>query len=293
MRHVVASSEVAHIWANPRTENDSARNARGSIYFKGPTIYSYGSHFPMATIHNGGSRRLVLVNPASYSITTSGHQSMARGAVTHLQTVSVPNLTPYDAEDHKLNLAYLVKRADEVEGEARRARKPATKAYRAEAAVALIEDGRAYARFFKIRVPRVPVRFKELAVMAARWHSEHAEYRARVEHAQREEEKEKLAAWLRGEQVHGGLWYSDTQLRVVGDTVETSKGVSFPLEHARRAYRLVKILRARGGTFKRNGGEIRLGHYRIESIDAEGTIKAGCHIVKWAAVERIADKLEG
>ena len=293
MRHVVASREVAHIWANPRSENDSARNARGSIYFQGPTIYSYGSHFPMATIHNGGSRRLVLVNPASYSNTTSGHQSMMRRAVTHMQTVGVPNLTPYGAEDHKLNLAYLVERADDLEGTARRARKPVSKAYAAEAAIALIEDGRIYARFFKVRVPRVPVRFKELAVMAARWRFEQQEYQARIEYGQREEEKGKLAAWLRGEEVRGGIWYSDTQLRVVGDMVETTKGVSFPLAHAQRAYRLVKILRARGKTFKRNGGEIRLGHYRIESIDAEGTIIAGCHIVKWAAVERIADKLEG
>ena len=35
----------------------------------------------------------------------------------------------------------------------------------------------------------------------------------------------------------------------------------------------------------------RLGHYQIESIDPDGTVHAGCHIVTWKAIERIREQL--
>lgn len=59
------------------------------------TIYSYGSHFPMARImpdEQGNKRGWWLVNGDSYSVTTSKHQGWLRSAiaVTHLPTVILP-----------------------------------------------------------------------------------------------------------------------------------------------------------------------------------------------------------
>jgi len=48
MKHVVNESQVAHLWAN-RVQSD-ARNQYDTFYFKGNTIFSYGSHFPIATL---------------------------------------------------------------------------------------------------------------------------------------------------------------------------------------------------------------------------------------------------
>jgi hypothetical protein len=45
-RHIFPSCEIPHLWMHQVQEE--ARNSNGSLYFSGPTIYSYGSHFPIA-----------------------------------------------------------------------------------------------------------------------------------------------------------------------------------------------------------------------------------------------------
>ena len=73
--------------------------------------------------------------------------------------------------------------------------------------------------------------------------------------------------------------------------VETSRGARFPLEHAKRGLVLVDAVRASKEPWKRNGHTCHLGHYQIDSIDANGTVHAGCHVVTYKAIERIKDQL--
>lgn len=73
--------------------------------------------------------------------------------------------------------------------------------------------------------------------------------------------------------------------------METSKGASFPLSHAKRGLMLVESVIARGESWKRNGHTCHLGHYQIDSIDAQGTVKAGCHVVTYEAIARIKDAI--
>jgi hypothetical protein len=51
--------DVAHVWAHQLQSH--ARNKRGNFYFQGDTIYSYGSHFPIAkhVEHKGEEVHLV------------------------------------------------------------------------------------------------------------------------------------------------------------------------------------------------------------------------------------------
>ena len=84
MRRVVKTDEVAHMWANQTQEE--ARNPGGNFYFRGATIYSYGSHFPIATLLNDGN---VLFTTRKYSNTTAKHVSMARGACSHKSVIYV------------------------------------------------------------------------------------------------------------------------------------------------------------------------------------------------------------
>lgn len=71
MKKSFNTSELPHIWA---AQKQSEGNA-GSFYFRDATIYSYGSHFPIATIVDND----VLFTMLSYSNTTAKHISKTRG----------------------------------------------------------------------------------------------------------------------------------------------------------------------------------------------------------------------
>lgn len=51
-------------------------------------------------------------------------------------------------------------------------------------------------------------------------------------------------------------------------------------------------LRAKGEEYHRNGHTLKIGHYALDSLDKDGTLTAGCHVIAWAEVERLA-KSEG
>jgi hypothetical protein len=107
---------------------------------------------------------------------------------------------------------------------------------------------------------------------------------ARTEKA-RKENAEMVAQWIAGKPDS----HPDTLMHVRGEEIETSRGARFPLDHGKRAWPF--ILAARGKGWHSNGHTIKLGNFCIDSINAEGDVKAGCHLVKWPEVERIAREL--
>ena len=105
--------------------------------------------------------------------------------------------------------------------------------------------------------------------------------------------EEKIAAWHAGADVRIGRYTFDAEsggaaIRIKGDQLETSHGASVPLEHAIKAFRFVKLVRQRGTPWERNGKTIRVGHFQIDRISAEGDFTAGCHNFTWPEIERAA-----
>ena len=100
------------------------------------------------------------------------------------------------------------------------------------------------------------------------------------------------AAWLAGEASHllanfdaeGGT----AAMRVYGDELQTSWGANVPLAHAVRVFRFVKLCRERGELWQRNGKQIRVGHFNVDSVAADGSFIAGCHRFAWPDIERAA-----
>lgn len=80
--------QTAHVW-NAQTERRGQSN-NGNFYFEGAALYSYGSHFLVAYIMPDG---VALFNADSYSVSTSGHQSDARGAASNRDSFSIAGLT--------------------------------------------------------------------------------------------------------------------------------------------------------------------------------------------------------
>jgi hypothetical protein len=62
------------------------------VYYDGDTLFSYGSHFPMARVIRGdaGEFDFVLVNGDTYSPSTSNHQRHMRDAIRGLKQVIIP-----------------------------------------------------------------------------------------------------------------------------------------------------------------------------------------------------------
>ena len=76
-------TNLARVWLRQSQDYGQERSG-GSFYFQGDTIYSYGSHFPIAklgTAPNGED--VILFTTRTYSKTTSRHISEVRSAVRH------------------------------------------------------------------------------------------------------------------------------------------------------------------------------------------------------------------
>jgi hypothetical protein len=80
-------------------------------------------------------------------------------------------------------------------------------------------------------------------------------------------------------------------LRVSGDQIESSMGARIPLEHAPRIWTLVQACRSSGRAYERNGHTEHAGPYAIDSVSAEGELRAGCHTIPYAELELLARAL--
>jgi len=127
------NSMVAHVW-NAQSEA-LGQSSNGNFYFNGAALYSYGSHFVVGYIMPDG---VAFLNADSYSVSTSGHQSDARGAIKNRRRAVVAGLTDL-AGDWKLlpRLASYLKEGYAKDKEAREAMQKSVRATLATYAVAL------------------------------------------------------------------------------------------------------------------------------------------------------------
>lgn len=275
------NSEVAHFWAN-----QTQASGRGShFYFEGDTIYSYGSHFPIARHYKGH----VLFTTDSYSVSTSRHMGEARHAIpARLKVfyVSDPTRNP-SAKD----LKHYKERIEALATKAGRARKPA---WDLECLTKLIAEANDFAKTFGFKT-----RFKQpgnLAELVERAKASEAKERAAAKARQTKidaENADKIKQWLAGVDVSIPYSVSGTYLRArlykeIGNEymrVETSRGAAVPLPEAERAFRFALARREKG--WHRNGEQFKIGDYSLDAVNAQGVV-AGCHRFTWAEIERFA-----
>ena len=305
MRKVVSNREVPHLWAHQ--SQSEARNSNGSLYFNGDTIYSYGSHFPIAQHVTSPvtGERAILVTTSRYSVTTSGHIGCVRNAIPHgVREIFAPlwNQAGYGGINHSSVLASLVSELNDAIEAIATAKNIVSRQKRVGIADGIRETAIEVKEFFGLPqdVPVIPADGADIrAAIAERERvAEEKRKAAAIVEAERQrlweiENEAKKQAWLNGERNgYESRWNTDTLLRVVDGEVETSRGAYFPLEHARKGLALVKAVMARGEEWHTNGHTCHLGHYKIDRITPDGTVYAGCHVVKFEAIARIAPMLE-
>lgn len=115
--------DVAHAWAR----QNKAEGGRGNLYFKGPTVYSYGQHFPIATFtdkRDTDGNQIVLFTTRGYSISTNKHIGYVRNALADcdVRVMAVDDVLAFSAADHFNNLADLARKEANMRERSARAR---------------------------------------------------------------------------------------------------------------------------------------------------------------------------
>jgi hypothetical protein len=304
-KHVFDTGEIPHLWAH-RTQEE-ARNRQGNLYFTGDTIYSYGSHFPIARhVANDSGERAVLLTTATYSVTTSGHWSAVRSSIpSGIQVFHVPNVcrgrysgSDLTSHDHEFNLGDYAERVEKHVITSARARSSYAKQWNHEHAVQLRDEALAYCAFFGMPVPNIPEvpeldseALTSIRKREAKRAAEKAEQTKRERAEAIVRQQELILKWRAG-QYAGSFYDIPVMLRIVGDEVQTSRGARFPISHAKRALAFVRKVREAGQAYVRNGRTIHLGPYALDRIEPDGTVKSGCHVVSWQEIEQIAPFLD-
>ncbi len=286
MQKVINSDQVAHFWAN-KTQSE-ARNPNGSMFFNGNTIYSYGSHFPIARHIERKGKSAVAFTTRDYSVTTSSHKSTVASAARHLTVFTVADVESDRADTIKANLADYGDRITALLLKAKRARKNAK--WDLEQAEALINEGNQYAQFYGYKPKFAQPEDWQAQVAKAEATAKAVNERKRKQaEIDRKERLEALEQWKQGAAVGYRFYDLPTALRVIGDNsnreMETSLGARVPIAEAEKAFRFAWIQRARG--WHRNGEQFTVGHYNLDAVNDQGVV-AGCHRVAWPEIERFA-----
>lgn len=310
--------DVAHQWANGVYKKYAGQN----VYAVDGTIYSYGSHFPIARFYGADT---VLFTSHDYSSSTARHKSYVRRAIPSRCKVFVVDRVcggwgaDLDKAGHKANHVKMLESIKrKVDASAKPRLRPATVADLLAGAERLRVVANDYRAQFKLGgrpLATIGVAVDKLArieAAAAADVKEREEARRVREAAARVENLAALELWKRGEAVPKGAEFyrlppafrfaSGTKGRII----ETSLGAELTAAAARAAYpRLVDIresLEAQAATgvpapcydvAEENRAAdvvLTIGAYQVSRIDLSEVV-AGCHRIAWDEVERLAEML--
>ena len=281
MKTVFNNSELAHIYANQRQQH--GRNSSGSFYFEGKTIYSYGSHFPIAKIMtNESGDNCMLFTYRTYSNTTAKQISILRSATRQYKKIycHTPSL------NHSSNFASWLQLAEHEATKLIKAKKP--ELYLNELS-RLHSEVSEYAQFFNIEIP-----LNLTAVLSIKDKSENLEYlikkneliKLELAKKQKEDkikEDEILKKWLNFEtsRIYSRSNLDFLRVNINENRVETTQAVQIPIEIAKRLYNKIKTNTLQVGE--------NLLNYRVDQVG--DIIKIGCHNFTKAYLLNFGSKL--
>jgi hypothetical protein len=260
-------SHIAHLWANQL--QSEARNS-GNFYFNVETIYSYGSHFPIARhVKNKNGEQGVLFTERRYSNTTAKHISVVRQAASHLNIIYCyrPDNT------HSDNFKAWVNQIESIAANLPKAKKP--EKYLNE--IGIVESRvKKYAEFFELTIPESLVAAMSIASkdQFTKYADRKKEYelseKKRQEAELKKRHKKELNEWLKGKThrlyVRDGFDY----LRLSNDRIETTQAAQVPFELGKKLFLKIK------------DGKLNIGD-KVMDFEVQETspyIKIGCHTFK-------------
>jgi hypothetical protein len=282
-------SSCAHAWAHQHSDEGQANN----FFFRGTTIYSYGTHFPIATID--GDR--VFFTDEKYSKSTSKHKSIVYAAISHLEIIHVEGVPTQDQLsspeafiDKNINywLYQINKYATEFEINPRK-----------KSLLKSIDDVLCRIKTFVKALEIIPSKELQVILDSPSSKAISAYRNAEKLKAQKAEKKRKakllvtftksLADWRTGKiqrlgqshPVDANLAY--LRLNLEKQVIETSKNVPVPLEVAKRFYKFILNVLPEGCV----PCSYSIMDFKVKSITTE-SIVIGCHTIAIAEVKQVA-----
>lgn len=261
-------SQVAHLWAN-QLQSD-AKNSGHNFYFSGNTIYSYGSHFPIAKhIKNANGDKATLFTERTYSNTTAKHIIAVRQAVRHLNVIYCFN----PESSHEQNFTSWLKEAEYSAAKLLKAKKP--ELYLSEISQIAAKVNK-YAIFFTLSIPEslqavltIGNKAEYAAYVGKKNEYEKAENLRKEKELQKRHKKE-LSEWLKGKTNRLYVHNSFDYLRFLDNRIETTQAVQIPLETAKGLYTSIKD----------NLLNVGAKFMQYEVLETGKNVRIGCHNFK-------------
>lgn len=323
MKTVFDNRQCAHVWAQQNQERGKSSN--GNLWFENQTIYSYST--PIAKMHGD----IALITSNTYSVTTTGkHMPTVHRAVRYDSSFTVPFIGQRGGKNyvdsanmievHAGNRAYFIDVYKKAFDSAKRSK--SNFIFHGERLFGIAKEYARYCEAFNLEnewpeftgetFPTYNAEIDRNSINQT-WETKLAKFndpeafakreKERVRRKERQQEKhdrkraEVLADWLAGKtgRILCGYEPDKIHMRIEGDDILTTQGARFPIEDAKRTFQAVRVARESNSEYISSSNatkQAKLGHFKIDKIDAQGNVTAGCHYVEWDQIERIARELK-
>lgn len=284
-----SNSELAHVWANQLQNEGSANN----MFFNGPVIYSYGTHYEIARfVEAPNGQRVCFVNLNGYSNSTAKHTSHVWNAIPDgILAYRVPFINGVGGYWHRQTHYFDLKEFNKV-----------IDAMLIQCQNLVFDQLNAVSRFqafyqannifneiqeictlFDLDIPARPENWDKAKEKADHLRATQGQREKAKELKKLEKEKELLNKWLNHE-YNGQLYGIPVHLRLSSDgtKIETTKGAKVGLDSA---LRLLAKIQANQNV----KGEKIDGFTLIESTLDH--VKIGCHLIAWPVINQVFRKV--
>lgn len=289
MKKVLNADNVAHTWANQ--QQDEARTPNNSFYFYNKTIYSYGSHFPIAKhTTNSKGEIAILFTTRSYSNTTSKHISKVRQSIPNKENIIYCNNPENSANE---NILYWNRVIDNIYTSLAKAKKP--EKYLLELSQ-LKDTILKYCNFMEVEIPqaislKLEITSKaEIIEIVQKEQSIKAEQEAKKAKEQEQETKKQLKKFRALERFSLYSKYSYLRYNEATQRIETSQRIEIPVNIAKVFYRAIKTALNTKELNTEILDNLKILDYKVKNLQKD-FIEIGCHKIEMKEINKIAKTL--
>jgi hypothetical protein len=305
MTNYSSNLETVHAWAN--SLSNDGNNSNHSINFKGNVVYSYST--PMAEFIAGSN--VVLFNTEKYSVTTSSHQSIIRGAIPYsFEIIEVPfgskgcNNSLSHSSNHSSNFEAWENKLVYLYGKIKKAKaKKEDYLQQVEFVQTQIQK---YYHLFSSQIDKRTLSLNIKNILNNQFSSddlaeiEEKRKKARNLKIKREEAKkqkrikEEIANFFsrKAHQIHCRKVY--LRLSKSKKWVETSQKAKVPLKIAMRLFDLAtksKESHQKLDIYCLNQEQRKIWDFQLDKIDEKGNATVGCHFLEFTEMKRLYDEI--